>query len=244
MAGYIIDENELDLESGWLCLDYANTAEWHASDQPIEQLNTYADLVEWARSIGLIGEPDAERWLAEGRRRPDEAAETLLWAIDLREALYRVFTALSAEDQPAPADLSIVNQALADALPHLRLTARPGGIPGSKQLHNSARVGEHTCSTDISIELQGCQKACHTVGIMVVVHRGQGDSRVPACKNGGLDSYGDAVGNLELSGIGNSLFFLAIKFRQALAVLLFDVFLRLYKTFNQVLFDGITYRHY
>jgi len=128
MAGYIIDENELDLESGWLCLDYANTAEWHASDQPIEQLNTYADLVEWARSIGLIGEPDARHWLSEGNRRPEEAAETLLWAIDLREALYRVFTALSAEDQPAPADLSIVNQALADALPHLRLTARPGGM--------------------------------------------------------------------------------------------------------------------
>jgi predicted RNA-binding Zn ribbon-like protein len=128
MAGYIIDENTLDLESGWLCLDYANTAEWHASDQPIEKLNTYADLVGWAQSVGLIDEPDAEHWLTEGHRRPDEAAEMLLWAVDLREALYRAFTALSLGNQPAPDDLVIVNRALADALSHLRLTARPGGI--------------------------------------------------------------------------------------------------------------------
>jgi predicted RNA-binding Zn ribbon-like protein len=140
MAGYIIDENTLDLESGWLCLDYANTADWHASDQPIEQLNSYADLVEWARSVGLIGEPDAEYWLAESRRRPDEVAETLRWAVDLRETLYRMFTTLTVGDQPAPADLLIANQGLANALSHLRLTARPGGIAWEWE-HPDASLG-------------------------------------------------------------------------------------------------------
>jgi predicted RNA-binding Zn ribbon-like protein len=128
MAGYIIDENSLDLESGWLCLDYANTADWHASDQPVEHLNSYADLVGWARSVGLVGEPGAQQWLSEGNRRPDEAAETLAQAIDLREALYRAFTALSASDPPTATDMSIVNRALAVALPHLRLTIQPDGI--------------------------------------------------------------------------------------------------------------------
>ena len=128
MAGYIIDEDKLDLESGWLCLDYANTADWHASDQPEEHLTSYADLVGWAQSIGLIDESTARRWLDEGDRRPDEAAETLDRAIGLREALYRVFTALTTGDHPDADDLSIVNRALADALPHQRLTTRPVGI--------------------------------------------------------------------------------------------------------------------
>jgi predicted RNA-binding Zn ribbon-like protein len=128
MAGYIIDENTLYLESGWLCLDYANTVDWHASDQPIEHLNNYADLVEWACAVGLIGEAEAQRWLAEGSRRPGEAAETLNRAIRLREALYRSFTALTTGGQLAAADLSIINHALADALSHLRLTAQPDGI--------------------------------------------------------------------------------------------------------------------
>jgi predicted RNA-binding Zn ribbon-like protein len=76
----------------------------------------------------LIGESDAQHWLNEGTRRPDEAAETLEWAIGLREALYRVFTALTTGDRPTAADMSIVNQALADALPHLRLATQPEGI--------------------------------------------------------------------------------------------------------------------
>jgi predicted RNA-binding Zn ribbon-like protein len=124
----IIDENTLDLETGWLCLDYANTAEWHASDQPIEHLNSYADLVEWGSATGLIDEADARRWLAEGERRPDEAAETLDRAIHLRESLYRLFAALSVGDPPAASDLSIVNQALAKALAHLQLSAQPDGF--------------------------------------------------------------------------------------------------------------------
>jgi predicted RNA-binding Zn ribbon-like protein len=128
MAGYIIDEDTLDLESGWLCLDYANTADWHASDHPIEHLNSYADLVGWARTVGLIEEAEVQRWLGEGARRPDEAAATYRRAIVLREALYRIFTALSTADRPAVDDLLTINRALADALSHLRLTAQPDGI--------------------------------------------------------------------------------------------------------------------
>ena len=128
MSGYIIDEDMLDLESGWLCLDYANTVDWHASDQPTEHLTSYADLVAWSRSVGLIDESSAQRWLDEADRRPDEAAKTLDRALGLREALYRVVAALTMGEPPATADLSIVNRALADALPHLRLTTRPEGI--------------------------------------------------------------------------------------------------------------------
>ena len=36
-----------DFDSGELCLDFANTAEWHASEHPEENLKDYADLVAW-----------------------------------------------------------------------------------------------------------------------------------------------------------------------------------------------------
>ena len=48
-------EENLKLKSGWLCLDFANTAEWHLSEHPTEHLTSYAELIAWARSISSSG---------------------------------------------------------------------------------------------------------------------------------------------------------------------------------------------
>ncbi len=115
----------LTLESGHLCLDFANTAEWHASPHPEEHLNSYADLVEWARSVGLLSPASAGRLIDEAARRPAQAAAVLAWAIALREAIYRLFSAIAAA-RPAPeADLAFLNSALREA--HASLQVSPAG---------------------------------------------------------------------------------------------------------------------
>ena len=55
----------------------------------------------------------------------ERAASVLARAIRLREALYRMFSALARDAQVAPDDLSILNGALAEAHNRLRLGAAP-----------------------------------------------------------------------------------------------------------------------
>lgn len=113
---------ELALEEGWLCLDFANTVEWHASDEPEEYLNTYPDLVAWAQSANLIDEGAAGQLLAEAASRPNDAGEALRYAVTLREAIYAVFAAIADNLPPQEADLETLNEALGRGLSHLRVT--------------------------------------------------------------------------------------------------------------------------
>jgi hypothetical protein len=46
---------EFSLEAGELCLDYANTMDWHDREQPIENLNSYTDLILWGEAVGILG---------------------------------------------------------------------------------------------------------------------------------------------------------------------------------------------
>jgi predicted RNA-binding Zn ribbon-like protein len=104
-------EAELKLESGWLGLDFANTVSWHASDHPQEHLSTFADLVAWAERIRLLGPAAAQALLAQASQRPAEAEAVLAGAVELREAVYRLFVAVSRGQPGDPADLALLNAA-------------------------------------------------------------------------------------------------------------------------------------
>lgn len=118
----------LELEEGWLALDFANTVEWHASDEPVESLNSYEDLAGWARGINLVSGEVARRLLEEAAERPADAHAALADAIELREAMYRVFAAAAEDAEPAVADLDLINEALSRGLSHLRVAAVDGGF--------------------------------------------------------------------------------------------------------------------
>ena len=123
-----LHDEALTLDSERLCLDFANTADWHASEQPEEGLNSYADLVAWAQSVNLLPGEAARRLLDEAARAPERAADTLLFARSFREATYRIFAAVAAGETPQPGDLDILNALLDEALLRLRIVARGGGF--------------------------------------------------------------------------------------------------------------------
>jgi predicted RNA-binding Zn ribbon-like protein len=111
-----------------LCLGFANILDNRLSDHPTERLNNYGDLIAWARQRGILTEQELEH-LAEGAaQRPAEAASILARAIELREALYRIFSAVAGSRAPPPGDLAILNAALADALAALRIGATGNGF--------------------------------------------------------------------------------------------------------------------
>jgi predicted RNA-binding Zn ribbon-like protein len=121
-----LDDHVLEMES--VCLDFANTVDWHASDHPKETLNTYADLVCWADRVGVVEDGEARHLLREGARRPADADAVLKEALALRETIYRVFSALAAGRLPEPGDLTTVNAAIPRALGRLHIIRTTDGF--------------------------------------------------------------------------------------------------------------------
>ena len=80
-------KQNLNLRTERLCLDFANTLDWHASAHPVETLTTYADLVAWSHEVGLLSERIARQLIAEAERQPKQAAAILERARTLREAI-------------------------------------------------------------------------------------------------------------------------------------------------------------
>jgi predicted RNA-binding Zn ribbon-like protein len=121
-------DSEYTTKTGWLCLDFANTVDWHASDHPEESLNSYADLVGWAEKVGIVTADGAEKFTRRSAKTPAEAEATLAKAIKLREAIYGVLAA-RAHGQEIPADdLGAVNRAAADLHARSRLVVKDDGF--------------------------------------------------------------------------------------------------------------------
>jgi predicted RNA-binding Zn ribbon-like protein len=104
-----------------LPLDFANSAEWHAAPEPTEKLNSYSDLVGWSWAAGLLNDQEADKLLDRASRKPEKAARALEDAIEAREAIYRLFSAVAAGREVPSAPFTHLNKAIADALSHSRL---------------------------------------------------------------------------------------------------------------------------
>jgi predicted RNA-binding Zn ribbon-like protein len=100
-------------KAGRPCLDFANTMELHASNNPQETLHSFADLAFWAFRIGLLAKAEAKSLIREGQADPAQAERVLRRAIQLREALYRIFVSLIKGKEPAGSDLAELNRSLA-----------------------------------------------------------------------------------------------------------------------------------
>ncbi len=112
-----------DFEAEVPCLDFANTADWHASEHPEEELLSYADLVDWGEEAGLIDAAEAGRLTQLAREQPENAGKWLAEAIALREAIYRIFAAAGHQQPIPPADIDILNQFWRQAAQAMRMVA-------------------------------------------------------------------------------------------------------------------------
>ena len=117
--------------AGALCLDFANTAEWHASDHPQEHLTSFAELLAWAERRGMFNEKVMRSLTQEAARLPQEAARVLRRAIELREALYQVFSRVARGQAVPRGALEQVNDGVAESLSHTRLQPGANGFTWS-----------------------------------------------------------------------------------------------------------------
>jgi len=97
-----------DRTSGHLALDYANTVSGRATT-PIERLDSYDALVAFAEQTGLLSAAAARRHESSARHHPQEAERALQEAVELREAIYHAFKAVSEGRAPERRDLGVLS---------------------------------------------------------------------------------------------------------------------------------------
>jgi predicted RNA-binding Zn ribbon-like protein len=129
-------DTEYRTETGWLCLDYANTVEWHASENPVESLNKYADLIEWSADKGIISDDAEEALLRKGEEEPAEAQVALEKAREIREDIYRILSDTAHGNPIKTTDLKGFNKALASTLSHSRLAPDGRGLKWEWDSHS------------------------------------------------------------------------------------------------------------
>ncbi|WP_159999095.1 ABATE domain-containing protein [Roseomonas sp. 18066] len=109
----------LPLRGGHPVLDLANTVAARRGGEEEDVLRAPADLLAWAARAGASSEALAQGFADD----PAAAGAALLAARGLREALFRIFSALGRDDEPAADDLALVESLAAQAQRRLRRTA-------------------------------------------------------------------------------------------------------------------------
>lgn len=103
-------------------MDFVNTLSSRGSDQPRDRLKQYKDLLTWGQQSGLINKEREQALILSARRTPETGKQVLERAIILREAIYRLIKAFKEKTSPQQGDLDILNNELAIAASHLKLT--------------------------------------------------------------------------------------------------------------------------
>src|ERR1700736_2609278 len=117
-----------ELTAGILCLDFVNTLDNRPSGEPKEVLAGYGDLVRFAGETEILTPALADRLFAWSEAGPAEARRALQAAVELREAMYAVFSAVIAK-HPVPASaLAMLNGYIQLAAQHVSLTPANGGF--------------------------------------------------------------------------------------------------------------------
>jgi predicted RNA-binding Zn ribbon-like protein len=110
------DAGSIKLLGGPLCLDFVNTVHCYGCADLGEYLNTYQDLVAWSRHVGTISAGEAKTLSHRAGRHPVKAKRAHRRAIELREAIYRIFTIPIEGQAQTQEELAVFNDYLAGAL--------------------------------------------------------------------------------------------------------------------------------
>lgn len=112
-----------ELSGGALCLDFANTWEDRARVEE-EHLHGYSDVLAFAEQTAIV-EPgratELARWADDD---PAAAGRAFDAARELRDAIYGLFSAVAAGEEPPAEALERLNAALPDALAGARIERR------------------------------------------------------------------------------------------------------------------------
>jgi predicted RNA-binding Zn ribbon-like protein len=109
-SGYLFE-----LTGGHLCLDLANTVDERRTDHPRELLARYQDLLDWGVQAEAITLREAAALREQAARDRTAASRALRRVAGVREAIFRVFSAIAGR-RTVPADaLAVLNRVVPEA---------------------------------------------------------------------------------------------------------------------------------
>jgi predicted RNA-binding Zn ribbon-like protein len=115
----------LPVLGGALCLNYVNTIDPRHGEPREEFIGSYPELVGWAEFIGVLEPADGAALLAAGGEDEPGAQLVHARAIDLREALYRLFSPAEAFAGPS---VTTLEGELRDAMAHATIERADAGF--------------------------------------------------------------------------------------------------------------------
>jgi len=116
-----------EFSGGALALDYANTLGDRQRPET-EKLDGYADFVAFAEQAGILDRPQTKALAARASEHGEAAGEALATSIDLREAVYRIFSRRAAGDSAEAQALELLSATIAWAAARLRLEPEGSGF--------------------------------------------------------------------------------------------------------------------
>src|SRR5262249_20966444 len=103
-------------------LDFVNTIDNRGSELPKELLTDYTRMVQWAEGAKLIGGKTADRLHRLAAESPRQAQGVLRRAIQMREAIYDIFSAVIEGRGTPGGALACLNEAVQKASDHAQIT--------------------------------------------------------------------------------------------------------------------------
>ncbi|MGZ4789905.1 MAG: CGNR zinc finger domain-containing protein [Terriglobales bacterium] len=110
-----------------LTVDFVNTVDWRTDPlRHQETLHTPHDLIRWSQRHGIMSESAERRLVRLAQHHPRVARQIFDRALALRDAIYRVLSAVAAEREAARPDLEIISREAQHAAQHMRLKQSNG----------------------------------------------------------------------------------------------------------------------
>ena len=107
------------------CLDFTDTVDWRNSGRRADTLSSYEDLVRWSLKKGILSQDEAST-LTRASLPTKEGV--LKRAVRLREATYRVFSAVAHGKEVDQGDLGVLNEFLSEGLGKSRVVVEDGAF--------------------------------------------------------------------------------------------------------------------
>ena len=117
---------QLDL-AGALSVAFVNTAGARENNSQLG-IRNYPELLAWGQQASLLSALEVDRLHRRATEQPEEAAAVYTRAAALRSHLFKLFLATGASKELPPEDFAAANEALAAAMPALRMVRAERGV--------------------------------------------------------------------------------------------------------------------
>ncbi len=123
--GHTTEDGSAATIGGHVALDFINDLA-EQRFQEVDPISGYELLADWAMDAGLLCPPALRHVRDESLEQRAEAEAVFARALDLRQTLYRVFSAEAATTDPDLRDIATLNEELSIALCRRRLKRHEG----------------------------------------------------------------------------------------------------------------------